>query len=188
MAKARRGGETWWTLAKRVSLHNCFLFCALMSATSLRRVLGFARPTHVALNHGPQFTSLKRYSCYAASRTAVHLSPRPNVFLQSRAFHSSKPRTFQVSSLAKATHRDRGGPYGSSGSRSSWRRSLDGIRSQYIFLGVAGLNVLVFGQWYLAQAQYQQNRDPSWLKHMLENYTVSWRNVVQEGRVYVIAL
>jgi hypothetical protein len=89
----------------------------------------------------------------------------------------------------KATHRNqrfqsysRGGSgYGQVGS--SWRSRLDNIPSSYIFWGVAGLNIAVFGKWYLAKAQLEINRDSKPFINMYRNFVVSWRNVVIEGRV-----
>lgn len=88
-------------------------------------------------------------------------------------------RSFHSTLHLKATHSEtsrvprRGG-------RPSW--TFTGPKYNWVFWGIAGLNVAVFGKWYLAQGQYEMNRDPEPLRNMYRHWTTSWRNVVVEGR------
>jgi hypothetical protein len=70
------------------------------------------------------------------------------------------------------------------GGRPPWM--FTGPKYNWVFWGIAGLNVAVFGKWWLAQGQYEMNRDPEPLRNMFRYWTTSWRNVVVEGRPYVL--
>jgi hypothetical protein len=118
--------------------------------------------------------------------------------LGSRLQHTSVAKPFAgdlffAGYTLKATHRNQrsrsyprgGNGYGQAEGGSSWRSRLDNIPSSYIFWSVAGLNIAVFGKWYLAKAQLEMNRDSRPFINMYRNFVVSWRNVVVEGRVLV---
>jgi hypothetical protein len=121
---------------------------------------------------------------------------------------------FFAGRIPRATHRDHYARTNSlsrrAGTKSSWRRKLDNLPESYILWGIAGLNVVVFLKWYVANVQLvsiyiysnygvmrnrsladqrtrmqQADRNAGPLISMYQNFVVNWKNV-SEGRVYVL--
>ncbi|KAF8342025.1 uncharacterized protein EI90DRAFT_2904405, partial [Cantharellus anzutake] len=72
--------------------------------------------------------------------------------------------------------------FGYSGGNGRWdffQRYLSSIPSRWIFYGILGINVLVYGAWRYSD-MYWQFRDPSRVFFMLKHFTVSWDNFKQE--------
>lgn len=111
-------------------------------------------------------------------RTSLSL-PRMNGLLSSRGL----ARPFHTTPHLKATHSETS-RVSRLGRRPPWM--FTGPKYNWVFWGIAGLNVAVFGKWWLAQGQYEMNRNPEPLRNMFRHWTTSWRNVVVEGRPYVV--
>ncbi|KAF9550331.1 rhomboid-domain-containing protein [Agrocybe pediades] len=60
---------------------------------------------------------------------------------------------------------------------------LDHIPENTIFYGIIGANATVFVMWYMSTQKYKQEGDPSAIFWMQQNFTSSWRNLV-EGRIW----
>jgi hypothetical protein len=151
---------------------------SVMNSLSRLRPLSSGLIRHSG-NKWPGFSLCRGLATASTLNTGLRHGPSPiRPFAGSRSFFSGH--------ILKATHHERrhtaySRGYGQGGS--SWRSRLDNIPSPYIFWGVAGLNIVVFGKWYLAQAQLETNRDPRPMISMYRNFVASWKNVVVDGRV-----
>ncbi|KAM0791267.1 hypothetical protein ACM66B_005743 [Microbotryomycetes sp. NB124-2] len=77
------------------------------------------------------------------------------------------------------------GSSGGNSSYSSFRQRIDRLPNNVVLFAIMGLNIAVFLSWQYGKSLLVQFRDPSWLKFLTENFTVSWRNV-QSGRLWTV--
>ncbi|KAF9480796.1 hypothetical protein BDN70DRAFT_877116, partial [Pholiota conissans] len=62
---------------------------------------------------------------------------------------------------------------------------LNRIPQNTVFYTIIGLNAIVFGMWFMANQQWQQERDPTGVIWMRQNFLMSWNNITS-GRIWTL--